>query len=58
VRELTFEGGDQYAAMVDAFAVAVRSGGILPAPAEDGLAQMVVLDTVLGLARTAEAAGT
>jgi xylose dehydrogenase (NAD/NADP) len=57
VREMTFEGGDQYAAMVDAFAVAVRSGGILSAPAEDGLAQMVVLDTVLGLARTAETAG-
>ncbi|CAN5684283.1 hypothetical protein BH23PLA1_BH23PLA1_18430 [soil metagenome] len=44
-RPLTFEGQDQYAAMVDAFAAAVRAGR-LESPAEDGLAQMRALDAI------------
>jgi predicted dehydrogenase len=47
---LRFDGTDQYAAMVDAFAAGV-AGGALPDPAEDGLAQMRVLDAVLAAAR-------
>ena len=43
VRTLEFEPVDQYAAMVDGFAASVASGR-LTAPAEDGLAQMIVLD--------------
>ena len=43
VRPLEFETIDQYAAMVDAFAASVASGRLIE-PAEDGLAQMVVLD--------------
>jgi predicted dehydrogenase len=45
VRTLEFEGGDQYAAMVDAFARSVASGA-LEAPAEDGVAQMEALDAI------------
>jgi D-xylose 1-dehydrogenase (NADP+, D-xylono-1,5-lactone-forming) len=45
-RELRFECRNQYAAMVDAFARAVVDGR-LANPAEDGLAQMRVLDAVL-----------
>jgi predicted dehydrogenase len=45
-QELTFNGYNQYAAMVDAIAQAVGAGR-LSEPAEDGLAQMVVLDAVL-----------
>ena len=45
VRTLEFEFVDQYAAMVDAFAASAASGR-LTAPAEDGLAQMFVLDWV------------
>jgi D-xylose 1-dehydrogenase (NADP+, D-xylono-1,5-lactone-forming) len=44
-KELSFDGRDQYAAMVDAFAAAV-AGGALVAPAEDGLIQMRVLDAI------------
>jgi xylose dehydrogenase (NAD/NADP) len=53
VQELVFDGQDQYAAMVDAFARAVASGGQrLPDPAEDGLAQMTALDALLTAARS------
>jgi predicted dehydrogenase len=52
-RELTFDGRDQYAAMVDAFARAVADDGRLPDPAEDGLAQMRALDAILATARSA-----
>jgi predicted dehydrogenase len=51
-RDLSFEGVDQYALMVDAFGDAVQTGGRLGSPAEDGLAQMRVLDSVLAAART------
>ena len=47
--EWTFEGTNQYAAMVDAFADAVEGGGT---PGEDGLAQMAVLDDILAAARS------
>ncbi|HEX8199880.1 MAG TPA: gfo/Idh/MocA family oxidoreductase, partial [Isosphaeraceae bacterium] len=49
---LTFDGQDQYAAMVDAFARAVAEG-VLPDPAEDGLAQMRALDAIRAAARPA-----
>jgi predicted dehydrogenase len=53
-QDLTFDGRDQYAAMVDAFALAVADPARrLPDPAEDGLAQMSVLDAVLAAARRA-----
>ena len=42
---LSFDGTDQYARMVDAFARAVSSGA-LDLPAEDGLAQMRALDLI------------
>lgn len=45
VRELTFDGRNQYAGMVDAFARAVALGG-LSEPVEDGLAQMTALDAI------------
>ena len=51
-RELQFDGRDQYAAMVDAFALGVDRGG-LQRPAEDGLAQMEALDAILAAARSA-----
>jgi predicted dehydrogenase len=38
--EWSFEGGNQYAAMVDAFADAVATGGAGGLPGEDGQAQM------------------
>jgi xylose dehydrogenase (NAD/NADP) len=51
-RDLDFEGQNQYAGMVDAFARAVRDGEHrLPDPAEDGLGQMTMLDTILAEAR-------
>ena len=50
--DLTFDGRDQYAAMVDAFAEAVAEG-LLPDPAEDGLAQMQALDAISAAARSA-----
>jgi xylose dehydrogenase (NAD/NADP) len=43
VRTLEFEQADQYAAMVDAFGSSIHAGGLID-PAEDGLAQMEVLD--------------
>ncbi len=46
-RSLDFDGRHQYAAMVDAFTQGVAEGGRLPDPAEDGLAQMRVLDAIL-----------
>ena len=42
---LSFEGTNQYACMVDAFARAVASGS-LESPAEDGVAQMRTLDAI------------
>lgn len=50
VKELTFGARDQYAAMVDAFAESVRQGRLID-PAEDGLAQMLMLDQILASAR-------
>lgn len=47
---LTFDGTNQYAAMVDAFGRAVAEG-TLPDPAENGLAQMRTLDAILAAAR-------
>ncbi|WZO97538.1 Gfo/Idh/MocA family oxidoreductase [Isosphaeraceae bacterium EP7] len=44
--EHSFDGTNQYAMMVDAFARGVADG-TLPAPAEDGLAQMQTLDAIL-----------
>jgi predicted dehydrogenase len=49
--ELVFPGMNQYAEMVDAFAQAAADGRRLPFPAEDGQAQMDVLDTILDAAR-------
>jgi xylose dehydrogenase (NAD/NADP) len=43
IQMLEFEPLDQYAAMVDAFASSVAAGRLVD-PAEDGLAQMIVLD--------------
>ncbi len=51
VDERTFDGRDQYAAMVDAFAEAVAGGSLSP-PAEDGVAQMEALAAVLAAARS------
>jgi len=51
IRSLEFEPVDQYAAMVDAFAISVAAGALLH-PAEDGLAQMIVLDRLKSMART------
>jgi predicted dehydrogenase len=51
-QDLVFDGRNQYAAMVDAFALAVDDDAHrLPDPAEDGLAQMAVLDAILAAAR-------
>jgi predicted dehydrogenase len=49
-RTLTFDGRDQYAEMVDAFARAV-AGQALADPAEDGLASMRVLDAILAASK-------
>ena len=46
IQTLEFEATDQYAAMVDAFGRSVSNGQIED-PAEDGLAQMIVLDRLL-----------
>jgi len=50
--EVVFGGADQYGAMVDAFAEGVRSNLRLVPPAENGLAQMMVLDAILAAARS------
>ena len=50
VRTLEFDPVNQYAAMVDAFAHSVRAAKLDP-PAEDGLAQIRVLDQLLVAAR-------
>jgi len=52
VRDLVFDGHNQYAEMVDAFAQAVSAGGRLIDPAENGLAQMTALDAILASARS------
>ena len=48
-RTLAFDGYNQYAAMVDAFARSVRLGK-LESPAEDGLEQMRTIETLLNTA--------
>ena len=48
--ECTFDGRNQYACMVDAFAESVLAGNRLVDPAEGGLAQMLALDAVLAAA--------
>jgi predicted dehydrogenase len=50
-RTLAFDGTDQYASMVDAFASARAAGRLLP-PAEDGVAQMRALDEIRRVVRT------
>ena len=50
--ELVFDGGNQYAAMVDAFARDFRNGQSLSSPSEDGLAQMIALEAVLNAAKS------
>jgi predicted dehydrogenase len=51
-QDLVFDGQNQFAEMVDAFALAVADPAHhLPEPAEDGLAQMVVLDGILRASR-------
>jgi predicted dehydrogenase len=51
-RELEFDGQNQFAAMVDAFAgAAADPAHRLPEPAEDGLAQMEVLDAILAASK-------
>jgi predicted dehydrogenase len=52
-RTLSFDGRNQYAAMVDAFSRAVAAGK-LDAPAEDGLDQMRILDAILTAAKRLE----
>ncbi len=51
--ELVFENTNQYAAMIDAFGLAVSAGGTLVPPSEDGLAQAEALDAVLAAAKSA-----
>ena len=50
VEQLTFDGRNQYACMVDNFAASVESG-LLIAPSEDGLSQMIAIDGVLNACR-------
>jgi D-xylose 1-dehydrogenase (NADP+, D-xylono-1,5-lactone-forming) len=50
IQVLEFEAGNQYAAMVDAFASSIAAGRLVD-PAEDGLAQMAGLDAILAAAR-------
>jgi predicted dehydrogenase len=51
-QDLDFDGQNQYAAMVDAFALAAADAAHrLPDPAEDGLAQMAVLDAILAASK-------
>ncbi len=50
VQEFSFDGHNQYGAMVDAFALAVADGGRLHDPAEDGLAHLMTLDAILAAA--------
>jgi len=51
--EVVYDGRDQYACMVDAFAEGVRAGK-LPDPAEDGMDQMAALDAVLAACRSTD----
>ena len=50
---LTFDGRNQYAAMVDAFAASAIAGALI-VPCEDGLAQMRAIDAVLAACRTSD----
>jgi D-xylose 1-dehydrogenase (NADP+, D-xylono-1,5-lactone-forming) len=56
VRTLEFEQADQYSAMVEAFARSVHAGRLID-PAEDGLAQMEVLDRLRVAAGTSSDRG-
>jgi predicted dehydrogenase len=51
VQDLVFGGRNQYAEMVDAFARGISDEGKLCEPAEDGVAQMDVLEAILEAAR-------
>ncbi len=51
IKNLEFEIADQYAAMIDAFGTSVAAGR-LAEPAEDGLAQMKVLDATMEATRS------
>ena len=51
IKDLNFDPMNQYSAMVDAFADSVARGHLVE-PAEDGLAQMTVLDEMLASARS------
>ncbi len=53
IQTLEFESVDQYAAMVDAFAGSLEAQRLLD-PAEDGLAQMTVLDRLISDAQTGQ----
>ena len=48
---LEFEIADQYAAMIDVFANSVAAERLIE-PAEDGLAQMHILDRIMEAARS------
>jgi xylose dehydrogenase (NAD/NADP) len=50
IEVLEFEASNQYGDLVDAFGASVAAGRLV-APAEDGLAQMIVLDQILSAAR-------
>lgn len=56
VKTLEFEQADQYAAMIDAFAQSINAGRLID-PAEDGLAQMAVLDRLRGAALASPVGG-
>jgi D-xylose 1-dehydrogenase (NADP+, D-xylono-1,5-lactone-forming) len=56
VETLEFDQADQYAAMVDAFAQTTKAGRLID-PAEDGLAQMAVLDRLRGAALASPVGG-
>ena len=49
-KTLTFDGRNQYAAMVDAFAASVAAGKLVD-PCDDGLSQMRTLDAILEACR-------
>jgi predicted dehydrogenase len=52
VEPLTFEACDQYTLQGDLFSRAIRAGGPAPAPLEDAVANMAVLDALLRSAET------
>ncbi|MFM1802084.1 MAG: 1,5-anhydro-D-fructose reductase [Planctomycetota bacterium] len=50
VEEVTYDGRNQYACMVDNFAASVENGQLVE-PSEDGVSQMIALDQVLAACR-------